>query len=78
VSVTKYACFSSSFLKQIQIDIFIEKVPEAEQAAEDGTKNRIKLPGAGNVACRLCKGNHYTAKCPYKDTLGNLENNGTI
>jgi len=53
------------------------KVPEAEQSPEDGTKNRIKLPGAGNVACRLCKGKHYTAKCPYKDTLGNLENNDT-
>jgi translation initiation factor 3 subunit G len=54
------------------------KVPEVEQSHEDGTRNRIKLTGAGNVACRLCKGKHYTAKCPYKDTLGNLENTGTI
>jgi hypothetical protein len=53
-----------------------KKLPEVEQSPEDGAKNRIKVPGAGNVACRLCKGKHYTAKCPYKDTLGNLENNG--
>jgi len=53
------------------------KIQEAEQSPEDGAKTRIKAPGAGTVACRLCKGEHYTAKCPYKDTLGNLENNDT-
>ena len=22
------------------------------------------------VQCRICKGDHWTTKCPYKDTLG--------
>jgi len=26
--------------------------------------------------CRLCQGEHFTAKCPYKDTLGGLETSG--
>jgi translation initiation factor 3 subunit G len=30
----------------------------------------------GKVACRLCKGEHFTAKCPYKDTLAGLESTG--
>ena len=41
-------------------------------------KSRVKAAGAGKVACRLCKGDHFTAKCPYKDTLGGLENTGTF
>lgn len=24
----------------------------------------------GMVTCRLCKGDHWTSKCPYKDSLG--------
>jgi len=24
------------------------------------------------VVCRICKGDHFTLKCPYKDTLGAL------
>ena len=70
-----FILFSS---KHIQIYIFYQKVPEAEQSSEDGARSRAKLPGTGNVCCRLCKGKHYTAKCPYKDTLGNLENTGEI
>ena len=50
---------------------------EAEQAPEDNVKARlVKAPGAGKVSCRLCKGDHFTAKCPYKDTLGGLESSG--
>jgi len=53
------------------------KMPEVEQSPEDTMKSRVKAAGAGKVACRLCKGDHFTAKCPYKDTLGNLENTDT-
>ncbi|TRM59609.1 eukaryotic translation initiation factor 3 subunit G-domain-containing protein [Schizophyllum amplum] len=31
-----------------------------------------KLVGR-KVVCRLCKGQHFTAKCPYKDQLGGLD-----
>ncbi|KAF8960426.1 translation initiation factor 3, RNA-binding subunit [Flammula alnicola] len=53
------------------------KQSEAEQAPEESMKSRVKAAGAGKVACRLCKGDHFTAKCPYKDTLGGLENTDT-
>lgn len=33
--------------------------------------------GAGKVVCRLCKGDHFTAKCPYKDSLNGLDGAGT-
>ncbi|KAJ3565400.1 hypothetical protein NP233_g7660 [Leucocoprinus birnbaumii] len=35
---------------------------------------KVKKMGGGKVVCRLCKGEHFTAKCPYKDTLSGLEN----
>ena len=25
------------------------------------------------IQCRLCKGDHYTTRCPYKDTFGGLD-----
>ncbi|KAF9479498.1 translation initiation factor 3 RNA-binding subunit, partial [Pholiota conissans] len=53
------------------------KQTEAEQAPEETLKSRVKAAGAGKVSCRLCKGDHFTAKCPYKDTLGGLENTDT-
>jgi len=53
------------------------KQSEAEQAPEETMKSRVKAAGAGKVVCRLCKGDHFTAKCPYKDTLGGLENTDT-
>jgi len=48
------------------------KASEAEQQEE---KKPTKSLTGGKVVCRLCKGDHFTAKCPYKDTLGGLENN---
>ncbi|KAH9478039.1 Eukaryotic translation initiation factor 3 subunit G [Psilocybe cubensis] len=53
------------------------KHAETEQAPEEAMKNKVKAAGAGKVSCRLCKGDHFTAKCPYKDTLGGLENTDT-
>lgn len=36
-------------------------------------KAKLNKAGAGKVLCRLCKGDHFTAKCPYKDTLAGLD-----
>ncbi|KIK65591.1 hypothetical protein GYMLUDRAFT_39071 [Collybiopsis luxurians FD-317 M1] len=49
------------------------KSGESEQQEE---KKPVKTTTGGKVVCRLCKGDHFTAKCPYKDTLGGLENTG--
>ena len=40
-------------------------------------KANLAKAGAGKVVCRLCKGDHFTAKCPYKDSLSGLEGTGT-
>jgi translation initiation factor 3 subunit G len=40
-------------------------------------KANLAKAGAGKVVCRLCKGAHFTAKCPYKDSLAGLDGAGT-
>lgn len=47
---------------------------EQEPAPEDNVKARLKTgAGGGKVSCRLCKGDHFTAKCPHKNVLAGLE-----
>ena len=43
------------------------QVEEVEEASStfDVLKKKDKV-----VVCRICKGDHWTLKCPYKDTLG--------
>ncbi|KAF8885339.1 translation initiation factor eIF3g [Infundibulicybe gibba] len=53
------------------------KSNEAEAAPEDNIKAKLAKAGTGKVVCRLCKGDHFTAKCPYKDTLAGLETTDT-
>lgn len=51
----------------------LSKSLEAEQTPEQAMKVTLAKAGAGKVTCRLCKGDHFTAKCPYKDTLAGLD-----
>ena len=44
-------------------------VQELEQRDDDPLK-KLKEQQKGMVTCRICKGDHWTTKCPYKDTLG--------
>jgi translation initiation factor 3 subunit G len=41
-------------------------------------KRQLQSKGAGKVMCRLCKGDHFTAKCPYKDSLAGLDGGGAF
>jgi len=46
-----------------------------EHEKEDGDKSAIQKLGEMNkgvVKCRICKEDHWTTMCPYKDTLGPL------
>lgn len=45
-------------------------------AEENAKKEALKK--ASGVTCRLCKGGHFTAKCPYKDSLSGLEGAGQL
>jgi len=41
------------------------------QEPEDDPLSRLK--GSKMVSCRLCKGDHWTTKCPYKDSIAPLQ-----
>ncbi|CAI5757237.1 unnamed protein product [Candida verbasci] len=43
----------------------VEKKEEEEKAQERASKIAVQT-----IKCRTCGGDHYTAKCPFKDTLG--------
>jgi hypothetical protein len=43
--------------------------PEAEQSA-------AKAPAGKAFVCRLCKGGHFTAKCPYREQLAAIDSVG--
>ncbi|KAI0746600.1 translation initiation factor 3, RNA-binding subunit [Daedaleopsis nitida] len=49
------------------------KADVQEPSAEQSVKATLAKAGAGKVVCRLCKGDHFTAKCPYKDSLNGLD-----
>ena len=36
---------------------------------DDDPLKKLKEQQKGMVTCRICKGDHWTTKCPYKDTL---------
>jgi len=41
------------------------------QEPDDDPLSRLK--GQKMVSCRICKGDHWTTKCPYKDSLAPLQ-----
>lgn len=46
---------------------------ENQQQAEENDDPLAKLKSTKIVQCRICKGDHWTTKCPYKDTLAPLQ-----
>jgi translation initiation factor 3 subunit G len=47
----------------------------AEKQQEEQGQRAIKLENK-SVQCRICKGEHFTAKCPYRDTLAPMDEVG--
>jgi translation initiation factor 3 subunit G len=45
----------------------------SSQEKADQERQPVKLGENKKVTCRICKGEHFTAKCPYKDTLTPLD-----
>eukprot|EP00112_Aurelia_sp_Birch-Aquarium-sp1_P008861 Seg1988.4 transcript_id=Seg1988.4/GoldUCD/mRNA.D3Y31 product="Eukaryotic translation initiation factor 3 subunit G" protein_id=Seg1988.4/GoldUCD/D3Y31 len=54
-------------------DVFLKFVFNKEEAATQDDDPLKKLQGAKIVKCRVCKGDHWTTKCPYKDSLQPLQ-----
>ena len=53
-----------------------EQSAESEPSEQQSLKATLSKAGAGKVVCRICKGDHFTAKCPYKDSLAGLDSLG--
>jgi len=45
---------------------------EEEQNEQDDIKKKLAEAQKGQVKCRLCKEDHWTTQCPYKDKLAPL------
>lgn len=48
------------------------KQSAAEEEEAISAMDALKKQGDKVVVCRVCKGDHWTSKCPYKDSLGAL------
>ncbi|XP_062516210.1 eukaryotic translation initiation factor 3 subunit G-like [Corticium candelabrum] len=54
---------------QVADDVFLTLATNKETLEQDDDPLK-KLQGQKIVQCRICKGDHWTTKCPYKDMLG--------
>ena len=50
---------------------FVANKEESEKEQSDSALDKMKRKGQV-VKCRICKEDHWTTQCPYKDTLGPL------
>jgi translation initiation factor 3 subunit G len=51
---------------------FVANKEEAEKEQEQSAFDKLPT-NKGIVRCRICKEDHWTTQCPYKDTLGPLK-----
>jgi len=54
-------------------DVYLSFTTNKEELDEDKDDPLKKLKGNSIVKCRVCKGDHWTTKCPYKDSLQPLK-----
>lgn len=58
--------------EEIWIGFVANKEEHEKDTTEQSALDKIKAIGKGVVKCRICKEDHWTTQCPYKDTLGPL------
>ena len=51
---------------------FVHNKEESEKDVENDPLSCMAAQNKGVVKCRICKEDHWTTMCPYKDTLGPL------
>jgi len=56
-------------------EIMMQFITNKEEAAseEQSELDKLKASVKGNVKCRICKMDHWTKECPYKDDLGAIK-----
>jgi len=60
-----------------QIFLKLSTTGKHSESAEESDINKKKAALIGKkILCRICKGDHFTTKCPYKDTLQPLDELG--
>ncbi|XP_029657563.1 eukaryotic translation initiation factor 3 subunit G isoform X1 [Octopus sinensis] len=59
----------------ISEDIFMSFLNSKEHQIETDDDPLLKIKSQKIVTCRICKGDHWTTRCPYKDTLQPLQDN---
>ncbi|ESP00908.1 hypothetical protein LOTGIDRAFT_238461 [Lottia gigantea] len=57
----------------ISEEINMQFINSRDQQPEKEEDPLAKLKSQKIVQCRICKGDHWTTKCPYKDTLAPLQ-----
>ncbi|OMH86127.1 Eukaryotic translation initiation factor 3 subunit G [Zancudomyces culisetae] len=53
--------------------VFLKLSQWGEEKAEEEDASLKESLASRQILCRLCQGNHFTAKCPYKDKLGTIQ-----
>ncbi|XP_041370284.1 eukaryotic translation initiation factor 3 subunit G-like [Gigantopelta aegis] len=54
-------------------EIMMQFILNKEQTASEDEDPLAKLKNQKIVQCRICKGDHWTTRCPYKDTLAPIQ-----
>jgi len=52
---------------------FVHNKEEHEKDQESSALDKLKESNKGVVKCRICKEDHWTTQCPYKDKIGLLK-----
>merc|ERR1712004_415101 len=52
---------------------FVHNKEEHEKDQEASALDKLKESNKGVVKCRICKEDHWTTQCPYKDKIGLLK-----
>lgn len=63
----------TSLLYRCQLEVILPTVLQDLNAQDQDEDPMNKLKGQKIVSCRICKGDHWTTRCPYKDTLGPMQ-----
>lgn len=54
---------------EVYLQLTTNKESLDQQSQDDDTLKKLASAGKGMVQCRLCKGDHWTTHCPYKESL---------
>ena len=71
-TVTEIPRHFRSFAKLYNFNWTVYKFTLQQDNVQE-TDDLKKLVGQKIVSCRICKGDHWTTKCPYKDQLENIQ-----